>query len=120
MPTAAQDRIGRGPFAALLILLSLLLGSGTAADSGFDLRQTTRLAPSRHSAAVALLQSGVRNPSDEELSGAGGDSPVPSSGPILVTQRLWARPAAEPSIPDEVALRKPRSALYRARAPPAA
>lgn len=121
MPRPAQDRIGRGPFGALLILLSLLVGSGTFAAAGFDLRQSsTRLAPSRQAATAALLPSAIRNSSDEDKSGAGADASLPPSAPGLVTRRLWTRPLDAPSTRDEAVRPRPATASYRARAPPAA
>jgi hypothetical protein len=119
VPTTAQDRVGRGPFGALLLLLSLLLGSGAAA-AGSDVRgPVARLGPGRHGAATAVLASGTRNDSDDEAPGTGGGSSVPPSAPGLVTQILWARPLADAPCGDEVALPRPTCASYRARAPPA-
>lgn len=121
MPTRAQDRIGRGPFAALLILLSLLLGSGSAAAAGFDIRQSApRLGPSRGSAAVALLPSEIRNIAGDDVSAAGSGASLPPSAPGLVTRSLWARPAAEPGPRDQSPRARAANASYRARAPPAA
>ena len=117
MPTPAQDRIVRGPFGALLILLGLMLSSGTAAAAGFDLRQATRLGAGRSAAAVALTASGVRDPAgDEALDRAGGAS-LPPSGPALVTRSLWERPAAEPRPADEAARAEPAWASTRAITP---
>lgn len=120
VPKAAQDRIVRGPFGALLILLSLLMGSGTAAAAGFDVRQPVRLGASRQSAAVGLLPSSIRTSSDEDELASGSGGSVPPSAPHLVTESLPVRPAAEPSFPaDKVQAERP-AASYRARAPPAA
>jgi len=119
VPTPAQDRIHKGPFAALLILLSLVLSSGAAA-AGSDLRgSAARLGPSRYGAATALLPSGARNPLDDEAKGTGAGAAVPPAAPGLVTHRLWARPLAQGPSGGPVALPKPANAPYRARAPPA-
>jgi hypothetical protein len=123
VPAPAQDRIGRGPFGALLILLSLLLGSGTgaAAAAGSDLRQpTARLGASRHAAAAALVPSGIRNPLDEDSPGAGSGAAPPPPAPGLVTRALPARPAAGPLAGQDAAHPGRPAASYRARAPPAA
>ncbi|MET1110074.1 MAG: hypothetical protein ABWX67_00960 [Allosphingosinicella sp.] len=120
MPTRAQDRVGRGPFAALLILLSLFLTSATAAaGAGQDLRAPARLGSSRHAAASAIVPSGTRNPSDDEPLGTGADSPVPPSAPDIVTDRLGTRPSAESSSAAWAAIPRPAASAYRARAPPA-
>jgi hypothetical protein len=117
----ARDKTGGGPFGALLILLSLLLGSGTAAASGPDLRSsTTRLAPNRASATAALVPSGVRDPSGEDSSAAGAGAARPSFGPGVVTRGLWERPAAEFPGREEIALPAPADPSNWARAPPAA
>lgn len=120
MPKSAQDRIVRGPFGALLILLSLLVGSGTAAAAGFDLRQSApRLGPSRQASAVGLLPV-VRNSPDEDSSARASGGCVPPAAPGLVTQRLWTRPAAGPATLREAAPAGRLNVSYRARAPPAA
>lgn len=118
MPTKAQDGDRRGPLAALLILLSLFLGSATAA-AGADLRgPATRLGAGRHNIAAALPPA-TRGSLDDETSSAGGDPSVLPSRPGIVTERLWAIPrAATPSRP-RVEVPQRGSASYRARAPPA-
>lgn len=120
MPTTAQDRVRRGPFAALLILLSLLLGSANAAAAGTDLRgPASRLGSSRHGATAALLPAGTRNPLEDEAS-AGGTGPALSpSRPGIITERLWARPSAETRSQPQDAFPQSAGASYRARAPPA-
>lgn len=120
MPTTAQDRVRRGPFGALLILLSLFLSSGAAAAASNDFsRPSARPGSSRHGAAIALLPSGTRNPLDDEAGGRGGGSTVPPSGPRLVTESLWARPLTDGPSVAFVSLPRPTNATYRARAPPA-
>jgi hypothetical protein len=120
VPTTAQDRVSRGPFGALLILLSLLLATGAAAASGSDAREPVPgLGPSRHGAATALLASGARNNSDDDGLATGDGPAAPPSGPSLVTELLWARPLADAPSGDRIALPRPTGASYRARAPPA-
>ena len=120
MPTPAQDRARRGPFAALLILLSLLLGSANAAAAGGDIRApASRLGSSRQGSATALLPAGTRDPLDDEASGgAPGPSLLPDR-PRIVTERLAARPSAEAPSPSQNILAEPAGSPYRARAPPA-
>jgi hypothetical protein len=120
VPTPAQDRVRRGPFAALLILLSLLLGSANAAAAGGDVRApASRLGSSRQGSATALLPSGTRNPLDDEASGGGtGPSLLPPT-PGIVTERLSTRPEAEAPTRARSAVPGLRIASYRARAPPA-
>src|SRR5688500_12473830 len=91
----AQDRITRGPFAALLILLSLVLGSASTA-AGADIRgPRARPGSGRHGAVTALLPAGTRNALDDEASGEGAGSSLPPSAPGIVTHALWARPLAD-------------------------
>jgi hypothetical protein len=120
VPTTAQDRDRRGPFAALLILLSLLLGAGTAAATGYDVQPpAARLGSTRHGATTALLPPGTRNPLDDEASGPGADPSLLPSTPGIVTERLWARPRAEAPSEEWAEVPQLPSASYRPRAPPA-
>ncbi|HEX8379913.1 MAG TPA: hypothetical protein VF619_05120 [Allosphingosinicella sp.] len=101
--------------------MSLLLGSGTAAAAGSDLRSpATRLDANRASASVALLPAGIRNPSDDDPSGTGAGAALPPPAPGPVTRALGARPSAEAPVRDEAPLPERPHASYRARAPPAA
>jgi hypothetical protein len=119
VPTSAQDRVRRGPLAALLLLLGLFLAVGSGA-AGDELRApAARLGSARHSGSAALLPSGLRNPSDDELSGTGADPSFLPSPPGIVTERLAARPGAEPGSQASGAVPRPPGAAYRARAPPA-
>jgi hypothetical protein len=119
VPMTAQDRVRRGPLAALLILLGLFLTSG-ATFAGYDLRApASRLGPSRQGASAALLPPATRNPLDDEASGAGADPALAASEPAIVTERLRARPVAEVPPLARSAVPQPGSAPYRARAPPA-
>jgi hypothetical protein len=117
---AAQDRVGRGPLAALLILLGLFLSSGNAAAANSDLRApSARLGSSRHGPSAALVLPGARDSLDDEASGAGDDPSLAPPAPAVVTERLWARPDA--GFPSTLRRESPRpaTASYRARAPPA-
>ena len=120
MPATVHDRVRRGPFGALLILLSLLLSAGTAAAAGGDGHASlARLGQSRHGAATTILPSGIRNGLDDEAQNTGGGSAVPSTGPGLVTRLLWTRPLGDAPSADRAALPRPAGVSYRARAPPA-
>ena len=120
MPTPAQDRLKRGPLAALLILLSLMLGSASAAAGGGALNgPAARPGSARHGAATALLPSGTRNALDDEAAGEGPGSALPPAAPEIVTKALWARPAGEAASAAWSAIPRPAAASYRARAPPA-
>jgi hypothetical protein len=115
-----QDRPVRGPVAALLILLSLVLGSGAAAATAELNGSATRLAPERHSSAAALLPAGARDDLEDEADRWGdGPSALPGRARI-VTERLGARPRAGFPAAVGAAAPRPPSASYRARAPPAA
>ncbi|HYJ82536.1 MAG TPA: hypothetical protein VEW26_06805 [Allosphingosinicella sp.] len=118
MPTTAQDRTGRGPLGALLILLSLLLSSGAAAAAGGDLRgPVARPGAVRTGPGSAILAAGTRNPLDDELAGDGPAVPPSEAGPV--TRGLWARPLADVPSGDRLPLPQAAFASYRARAPPA-
>lgn len=117
MPTRAQDRTGRGPFAALLILLSLFLGPAASA-AGADLNNSApRLGSSRQGPSAALLPAGTRNPFDDERPDS-DSGPLPAA-PRLVTERLWTRPPAGYPSAGQAATPRPATTSYRARAPPA-
>lgn len=119
--TTAQDRASKGPLAALLILLSLFLGSATAA-SGADLQgPATRLGSSRGGPSAALLPAGTRNPLDDEVPGPDAGSALPPpTAPGIVTERLSSRPGAEFTSGKPAEAARQPAASYRARAPPAA
>lgn len=120
MPKAAQDRIRRGPFGALLILLSLFLGSATATAAAADFRgPAARLGSARPATAPALLPPGTRNLLDDEAPRSGLGPVLPPSRPGILTGRLSTRPSAETASDARAALPRPATASYRARAPPA-
>ena len=119
MPKPAPDRVSKAPLAALLLLLSLFLTTGTAAAGNGIGAPATRLGSGRHGNATALLPTVTRNPLDDETSGSGGDPSLLPSRPIVVTERLWARPGAEAPSSERGAPVPPPAASYRARAPPA-
>ncbi|HEX8126966.1 MAG TPA: hypothetical protein VF548_15430 [Allosphingosinicella sp.] len=120
MPTTAQDRTTTGPFAALLILLSLLLGSATSA-SGADLQgPAARLGASRGGPSTALLPAGTRNPLDDEAPGPElGSALPPPAAPGVVVELLWTGPGARFAGAQAAPPERRTGASYRARAPPA-
>lgn len=117
MPTGSKDRVSRGPVAALLILLSLFLGSANAAAAHGPGGQESRLASSRQRTAAALPPSGIRNPAEDEPPAAGPFLHPPRPG--VVTERLAARPRADGPSASRAAIPRPSDSSYRARAPPA-
>jgi hypothetical protein len=120
VPTTAQDRTTKGPLAALLILLSLFLGSATSAAAADLGGPATRLGSSRGGPAAALLSAGTRNPLDDEARGPDSGSAIPPPTiPGIVTEPLWTRPGARFTAGQAAEPRLPPSASYRARAPPA-
>lgn len=120
MPGSAQDRVRRGPLAALLILLSLILSAGPAAATSSDIRSSARLGASRPGTSTAILLPGTRNSLEDEAPGSGGGTSVPPPRPAIITEYLWARPAALDATASRFALPPPTSSAYHARAPPAA
>ena len=120
MPTTAQDRTTRGPVAALLILLSLLLGSATSASAADLQGPATRLGSTRGGPSTALLPAGTRNPLDDEAPGPDVGSAFPPPADFApVTERLWTRPGAQFTSGEAAPLTLRPGASYRARAPPA-
>ena len=121
MPTGAHDRIGRRPFSALLILLTLLLGSANAAAAaGNGVRApSARFGSGRHGPATALLATATRTSSDDDASGSGTGPLLGPSRPGIVTRRLWTLPQTEFPVGLRAAAPEPPGAYYRARAPPA-
>lgn len=119
MPTPAQDRVSRGPFAALLILLSLVLGPAAAAAGGNFSGPAPRLGSGRHTVAAVLAPSTTRNPLDDEAVG-GGDPLVLPPHPRIVTEALQSRPGTDLSPRSSAAIPPSAVAPYRARAPPVA
>ncbi|HEX8449198.1 MAG TPA: hypothetical protein VF652_06365 [Allosphingosinicella sp.] len=120
MPTTAQDRTTRGPIAALLILLSLVLGSAASASAADLQGPAARLGASRGGPSTALLPAGTRNPLDDEAPGPelGSALPPPAvSGPVA--EALWTRPGAGFATAKDSPPRRLAGASYRARAPPA-
>ena len=121
MPTPAQDRTTGGPLAALLILLSLLLGSAASASAADLQGPSTRLGSSRGGPSTALLPAGTRNPLDDEAPGPDvGSGLPPPAAPGLVAEGLWSRPGAGFTARESAPPRRAPAASYRARAPPAA
>lgn len=119
MPAPAQDRVKRGPLAALLLLLSLVLGPAAAAAGG-DLRGAApRLGTGRHTVVTALAPSNPRNPLDDEAVGDGDPFALPPV-PRIVTEPHSSRPVAGFAGQPTAAAPRPATPAYRARAPPAA
>lgn len=118
MPKWAHDRSGRGPFAALLILLGLVLSSGAAAGSAsVQPGSAVRQSPVRSNAAILVARPAERG-------AVPGETPDPKSfapprSPAVVKTILWARPTAETGFGAGPAIRQPAHRSYRARAPPA-
>jgi hypothetical protein len=108
------------PLAALLILLSLIVGAASSAASLGDGRDAAaRIGPNRDGAAVALLRAPDRNRLPDEDNGPDTTWSAPPRGPDIVTDLAGARPVAEPIAAASLPLPEPRTASYRARAPPA-
>ena len=121
MPKTAQDRMQRGPIAALLILFGLFLGSGPAtANVAGVAAPAARTVVGRQGLAAALSHPASRSTLHDESSDGAGGPPVLAARPDVVTQALSIgqsdrTPAALP-----VLLPQPGARFYRARAPPAA
>lgn len=120
MPTRAQSGASRGPFAALLILLSLVLGSAASTAAGADLRgPSTRLGSTRQGPSAALLAAPARSALEDEAPGSGSGAFGLPHRPAIVTERLWTGPEARIRAAAPATRASPAAASYRARAPPA-
>ena len=121
MPKPAQDRMQRGPLAALLILFGLFLGSGTAnATLAGIAAPAARAAPGRQGSAPDLVPSAARAATGKAMASGAGGPPLPAAGPEVVTQALWTGQRAAPTSALPVPRPQPGARFYRARAPPAA
>lgn len=120
MPKPAQDSVTKGPFAALLILFSLFLSSGTAAAGNGNLQSSARLSAGRQGATAAILQSSVRPSEDEAAEATGEWPPLLPPGAGIVTAGPYVTPAAGASSASTADLPRLAPASYQARAPPAA
>jgi hypothetical protein len=115
----AQTRVRTSPLAALLILLSLVLGAGgAAATAGDGLDPAARAGRDRDGAAVALFRAPDRNRLPDEGPGPDTAPFAPPRPPRIVTGLLGARPAATPEAAAPLPRPAPRTVAYRARAPP--
>jgi hypothetical protein len=119
VPTRAQDRHQSGPLAALLILLSLLLGSGTAAAGPHALAGPAAR-PALGQSGAFLLPPAFRSTLDDETPATGDGPAVLSGSPAVVTRLLWARALGATAAAPTAARARPAAFSYRARAPPAA
>jgi len=118
VPYQAHDRVRRGPFAALLILLGLLLSSGAVTGSASVPRSSAaRQSSDRAGAAILVARF-------EERSVLSGETPDPDSfappaSPRIATSALWVRPLAQAGLGASPSFLQPAYRSYRARAPPA-
>lgn len=115
-----RPSVRRGPLAALLLLLGVMLGPGGAGAAAPDVSgKGSRLGPDRHGAPVQLLRAAQRGASEED-EGERLTGPVALPGRTgVVTFSGTVRPpgtAAEAPVFEHP---RPRTAAYRARAPPA-
>jgi len=120
VPDRAQEGVRRGPFAALLLLLGLVLSSGPFAGGVQSIRDPgPRLGSARFGAPTSALRfTGQRVVSDDA---AATDAPtVLPPAPRIVVEPLTARPLPPVAAESPSELSPVATASYRARAPPAA
>ena len=110
----------RHPVAALLMVLSLLAGSGGAAAARQAGDPAARVGRERPGAAAVFARAPERRLVSDDASEAKPKSSLPPPTPAVVTDVVGTRPGAD-ALPD-TGLRGARqwTASYRARAPPAA
>jgi hypothetical protein len=120
VPKLAQDRIRRGPVAALLVLFGLFASSGAIAGAGPNIRDTlARPGAARPGAAASTVRSYDPALAADET-GQDPTSWIPPVRPRLVLETLFAgrsRPFAAAPFP---APEQDAPSSYRARAPPSA
>lgn len=110
----------RGPVAALLILLSLIAGSGSVAGAGSALRDPlTRLASARTAAGTGIVLARPRDGGSETTDPDAAPSLLPP-GPCILVERLAPTPLRLVGTKATANLPTISAAPYRARAPPAA
>lgn len=127
MPAPTSTRTGdlktsarRHPVAALLMILSLMVGSGGAAAARQAGDPAARVGRERPGAAAAFAHAPERRLVSDDASEAKPKSSLPPPTPAVVTDLVGTRRGGDAS-PD-TGLRGARqwTASYRARAPPAA
>jgi hypothetical protein len=120
VPNPAPDRVRSAPFAALLLLLGVLLGSGGAGAADLGLRGASRPGAVRHGATLSLSRSAPRAAATDDYPEPQPNASGPPSLPSVVTVRLTARPANRAASAASLAPAGQAFPSYRARAPPAA
>lgn len=121
MPNRAHSGGDRGPFAALLILLGLLVSSGPIAGVAQSVRDATpRLGSLRPAGAATSLRSSDRVALANQTSVLADDSFTPPSPPTITRADLTLRPAVSGTGKAFSDLPQRSASSYQARAPPAA
>lgn len=120
MPNPAPDRVRSAPFAALLLLLGVLLGSGGAGAADLGLRGASRAGAVRQGATLSPTRSAARAAATDDYPEPQPSAFAPPALPAVVTVRLTARPGNSDAAAPSVSLARRPSPSYRARAPPAA
>jgi hypothetical protein len=120
VPSPAPDRVRSAPFAALLLLLGVLLGTGGAGAADLGLRGASRPGAVRHGATLSLSRSAPRAAATDDYPEPQPSAAGPPSLPCVVTVRLTVRPGTAGRAAASLALARRAFPSYRARAPPAA
>lgn len=120
MPNPAPDRVRSAPFAALLLLLGVLLGTGGAGAADLGLRGASRPGAVRHGATLSLSRSTPRAAATDDYPEPQPSASGPPSRPSVVTVGLATRPGNGAATAPSRALAGRDFHSYRARAPPAA
>ena len=125
MPKRAHEIVRRGPFAALLVLLSLLLGvaPATGAVQSFGDRHT-RLGSAHLGAPPATIRTGDRDVVKAKAKAKAPDADPtsfdPPPEPRVVVERLPSRSLPQIALLASQEVAQFSGAHYQARAPPAA
>ena len=121
VPRLAHESVRRGPFAALLVLLGLLLGLAPAAGAAQSFRSPLiRLGSVDAAAAPATIRSADRAVIGAKAPDAHPTFLGPPPEPRIVVERLAGRPLPQVAAPASQDSAQFVRALYQARAPPAA
>ena len=119
MPNPAPDRVRSAPFAALLLLLGVLLGSGGAGAADLGLRGASRPGAVRQGATLSVSRSAPRAAAADDYPEPQPSASGPPFLPSVVTVGLTARPGNDGATAPSFALARRVSPSNRARAPPA-
>jgi hypothetical protein len=112
--------VRRRCLATLLMFLSLIVGSGSAAAAQQAGDPAARVGRERQGSAIVFVRAPDRKFLSDDAQEPKAKSGLAPPRPGIVTDRLGIRPVADAGRGLDVHAVQPRAVSYRARAPPAA